>query len=225
MWRAWRIYCRHWLGLGSVVLVVWAPIELLSAYLDANVFGDDNFLKFWRFSQMLENFIGIIGTAGVIYVGSESLAGRTVTFGGAIKAGFAAWGRLWWTRLLSGLLILGLLVFLILPGIFALVALSLVEPVTVLEGVSGGIAIRRSFALTRGRFWFLLRLCLCAYSPCLLILMVLGLPSVLLPVLNHWLIQALIATVGDLILAFVTLTLLVAYVRLSLEAGAGSRKV
>src|SRR5439155_4315972 len=133
-------------------------LELLSSYMDYFVFGQDDFRKSFKFAQFLENFFGIIATAGVISIGYSSLSGGLPAFGSALSSGVGAWGRMWWTRFLSALALIVGLLLLVIPGIYLLVRLALVEPIVVCERVSGSTAMRRSFDLTRGRFWQVFRL-------------------------------------------------------------------
>src|SRR5882762_6868417 len=130
--RTWQIYRQHFPVILMVVVAVWTPLELLSSYMDAFVFGEDDFRKSWRFAQFLDNFFGIIATAGVIFIGNVALTGLRTGFRNALAAGFSSWGRMWWTRFLTGLALLVGLLLLIIPGVYLFVRLSLVEPVAVL---------------------------------------------------------------------------------------------
>jgi hypothetical protein len=209
--QSWQIYREHFWVIVAVVVVVWFPLELLSSHMDAFVFGEDDFRKSWKFAQFLDNFFGIIATAGVIFIGYEALTGQRATFSSALGVGFRSWGRMWWTRFLSGLvLVLGFLL-LIIPAFYLLVRLSLVEPVAVREEISGVAAMRRSFALTKGRFWPIFRLGLVLLGLLILPVTILVIPTVFLPGLDHWLIDAAIQLICDVILAFGSITLVTAY--------------
>src|SRR6184192_3038929 len=108
--QSWQIYRQQFSVIVAVVLVIWTPLELLSSYMDAFVFGEDDFRKSWKFAQFLDNFFGIIATAGVIFIGHQALIGQRATFRSALATGFNSWGRMWWTRFLTGLaLVVGLL--------------------------------------------------------------------------------------------------------------------
>jgi hypothetical protein len=215
--QGWQLYSQHFGFVAAVVIAVWLPVELLSSYMDQFVFGEDNWQKSIRFAIFLENFFGIIATAGVIAIGYFSLTGGPLTFGTALGMGAASWGRMWWTRLIVGLALMGGLLLLIIPGLYLIVRLALVEPVIVCERVYGPTAMRRSFDLTKGRFWQVFRLGLVLLGV-LLTTAVLGVvPTVLIPALDHWLVDAAVQLVGDIIGAFCTLCLLSAYVKFSTE--------
>jgi hypothetical protein len=70
--QAWQTYRQHFPVILMVVVAVWTPLELLSSYMDAFVFGEDDFRKSWKFAQFLDNFFGIIATAGVIFIDHQA---------------------------------------------------------------------------------------------------------------------------------------------------------
>ena len=63
--QSWKTYRQHFPLIVAVVVAVWTPLELLSSYMDAFVFGEDDFRKSWKFAQFLDNFFGIIATASI----------------------------------------------------------------------------------------------------------------------------------------------------------------
>lgn len=209
--QSWKTYRQHFSVILAVVVAVWTPLELLSSYMDTFVFGEDDFRKSWKFAQFLDNFFGIIPTAGVIFIGHEALTGQRATFRSALDAGFSSWGRMWWTRVLSRLALVVGFLLLIIPGVYLLVRLSLVAPVAVQERISGSAAMRRSFALTQGRFWFVFRLGLVLIGLLILPVVVLVLPSVFIPALNHWLIDAATQLICDIVIAFWSIAFVTAY--------------
>jgi hypothetical protein len=209
--QSWKIYRERFLVIVAVVLVVWTPLELFSSYMDAFVFGEDDFVKSLKLARFLENFFGIIATAGVIFIGYETGAGRPATFGRALEQGLTSWGRMWWTRFLSSLAIVLGLLLLIVPGIYLLVRLALVEPIAVQERISGPAAMQRSFALTEGRFWTVFQLGLAVLATYILAMIVLVAPTVFVPGLDHWIIDAATQLACDVVLAFGTITLVTAF--------------
>lgn len=209
--QGWQLYRQHFGIIAAVVVAVWLPLELLSSYMDQFVFGADDFRKSFKFVQFLESFFGIIATAGVISIGYSSLQGRKPSFGSALRSGASAWGRMWWTRLLSGLAIIVGFLLLVIPGVYLLVRLALVEPIAVCERVSGSTAMRRSFDLTKGRFWQVFRLGLALIGFLIAMLAVVVLPTVLIPALDHWIVDAASQLIGDVLASFCTLCLLSAH--------------
>jgi hypothetical protein len=217
--EAWRVFRERFGVITAVVVAIWLPCELLSSYLDAFVFGPDDVRKSFKVAQFLDNFIGIIATAGVTFIALAARSGQPATFGSAIGAGFGAWGRMWWTRLLSSLaLVLGFLL-LIIPGVYLLTRLCFVESLVVAEHISGSRAMRRSFELTKDRFWPTFRLGLVLLLLVIVPAAAVVLPTVFIPALDHWLIDAASQLATDVVGAFTTVALLCGYQAYSNEPG------
>ncbi len=213
--QAWNIYRKNFLVIAGVVLVIWVPLELLVSYMDYFVFDPDDLRKSFKLTQFVDNFIGIIATAGVIAIGYTACRGERLSFRDAMSTGFQSWGRMWWTRLLSGLAILLGCILLIIPGFYLLIRLTLVEPIAVCEHISGSAAMRRSFELTRGHFWKLVLLGLVFGALFVVLIACVVIPPLIFPVLDHWLIDAATSLFGDLVGAFGTLCVLCAYTAFS----------
>jgi hypothetical protein len=97
-------------------------------------------------------------------VGAATLAalariarGDPPTYGQAMAEGLAAWPRLFFARLVQGVLVLVGLVALVVPGLVLLVRVSFTDALVVLEEMPLGAALRASNVLTAGRreaiFW------------------------------------------------------------------------
>jgi hypothetical protein len=213
--EAWQIYRARFALIVAVVTVVWLPCDLVHSYVDAFIFGPDAYLKSYRLGQFLDNFIGIIATAGVTFLALTARLGQPATFGSAMGAGIRSWGRLWWARFLSGLAILIGLLLLIVPGIYLLTRLAFVDTVAVVESSTGTMAMKRSFDLTEGRFWktflFSIAAFVCCLVPAAILLFIEGAVQALVPALDHWLIDALFELVIDVLTAFVPVAFLCAY--------------
>lgn len=94
----------------------------------------------------------IIGVASTHAIG-EVYLGRDVSIGDAFRKGLAILGPVLGTTLLSGLLVLGAMLLLVLPGIWVSLGLIVLSQVMVLEGLFGMEAIRRSLDLMKGQRW------------------------------------------------------------------------
>jgi len=205
------LYRRHIILISSIVVVIWLPFELMSSYLDYFVFGPDDLRRSFKLAQLLDNTIGLIPVAAVISLTSTALLGETPSFQFALREGLGSWCRMWWTRVLSRFaLILGLLL-LVVPGIILYVRLAVLEQVVVQEKVSGFSAMKRSFELTKGRFWQVVVLGLVYCAVLLPIFSVVVLPSVFLAVLDNWLIDAASMLILDIVGAFSAVLFVCAY--------------
>lgn len=213
--QAWNIYRTNFFVIAGVVLVIWVPLELFTSYMSDFVFDPEDIRKSFKLTQFLDNFIGIIATAGVIAIGYTACRGERLSFRDAMGRGFQSWGRMWWSRLLSGLAILLGCILLIIPGVYLLIRLTLVEPIAVCEHISGSAAMRRSFELTKGHFWQLVLLGLVFGALFVVLIVCVVIPPLLIPALDNWLVDAATSLFGDLVGAFGTLCVLCAYTAFS----------
>ena len=209
--QAWKIFTERLWVVAAAVMIIWIPCELLSSYMDNFVFAEDDFRKSFKFEQFLDNFFGIISTAGVIFIALHFRSGFSVGFGQALGTGLSSWPRMWWTRFLTNVVLILSFILLLVPFIYLYPRLCLVESVVVNEQISGVAAMKRSFELTRGRYWLFCRLAL-ALS------LLLGIPSIILvilpefiPMIDHWLVDAAIYVVCDVMAAYGTISLYCAY--------------
>lgn len=214
--QAWNLYRKHFGLIAAVVVCIWLPMELFSSYMNYFVFDPEDMRRSFKLSQAIDNFIGIIATAGVIAVGYTTSLENRPSFGNAMSTGARCWLRMWWTRLLFGIAIALGLIAVIIPGIYLFVRLALIEPVVVCERISGITAMRRSFELTRGHFWQLVCLGL-IYVVVMISVSVCTILPTFIQALDHWLIDASASLICDLVGVFGTLCALCAYVSFSTD--------
>jgi hypothetical protein len=212
---SWRLYCQLFGLIVAIICVVWVPCELFSSYLDAFVFDPENFRASFKLAQFLENFIGIIAISAVTYAALNEREGYRIGFGDAMRMGFSTWGRMWWARFLSTLVIVLGLLLLIIPGLYLGVRLCLAESIIVTEQTSGVDALKRSFELTKNRFWMTFRVLLIYFLIVAVFAVLIALPPAFIPVLDHWILDATGSWVAQLIFAFNTVFLLCAYAEFS----------
>jgi len=104
-------------------------------------------------ADVVAALVGVLGAGVALRIFSEAVRGRTESAGAALRYGMAHFGALLWLAILSGLLTLVGFFFLILPGIYLVVAFAVAAPVLVIDGHRGMVALQRSRALVKGRWW------------------------------------------------------------------------
>ena len=105
------------------------------------------------FANSLLAVAGIIGTGAALRIFSEDAHGRSEPAREALRFGLRRFGSLLWLGIISFVLIAAASIALIIPGIYVLVAFFVAFPVLVVEGLTGGAALRRSHQLVKGRWW------------------------------------------------------------------------
>ncbi|HSI09626.1 MAG: glycerophosphoryl diester phosphodiesterase membrane domain-containing protein [Rariglobus sp.] len=218
---AWRIYRERFGVIALIVTLIWLPCNLVDSYFTYFVFDPEDFRGSFKLTQFLENFFGIIATAGVTYVVLGQTANRPVGYGDALGVGFSSWGRMWITRFLYSVAVLVGLLLLVIPGIYLGTRWAFAESIVIAEDVSGPTALRRSFDLTRGRFWPVFWLIVLTILIIAIPLVLFSLPVALVPVLDHWLINVAFMLPADIAAAFATVVFTCGYRTLSEEPAAG----
>lgn len=165
------IYRRNARTLLTLVLVVVAPFEILSALIQASALPEDDLI-----TETAPGTIDVddefwLGLAGFGLAGILSFVGATIATGACFKAiadgylgeraewrsalGYAArrLHSIVWVTVLGGLLSVLGLVFLIVPGVYLYVAFAVAVPALLTEGVRGRKALGRSRRLVKGRWW------------------------------------------------------------------------
>lgn len=195
----WRTYRSLFKDAALVFLIVYFPVNLVLNLLPAE---DLSFAAYLRIVQILEALIGIIATLALARLIEERLQGRPFDFKDALKHGFKRWGHGVGTGLIAGVIILGLLLLLVVPGIVWAVYYTFVVYAVSLRGKEGREALAYSKALVKGRWWRVFGIFLLINLLMILCLAAAGLPVAFLPT-GPWTfpLQFLADTVSDVIYA------------------------
>jgi hypothetical protein len=132
--------------------------------------------------------------AAVSRAAAQTTVGDPVDVESSYRWGFRHLGSVILIALLAGLVIFVGFLLLIIPGIIAAVALSVVIPVFVFEGKRGTEALGRSWNLVKGQFWHVL-------GTILLAAIIAGLVTGILTAFagSNWFVYWIMSTIGRLI--------------------------
>jgi hypothetical protein len=206
-----RLYFENFLPVAVITLLFSIPCELFQAYMQYFVIDPEDFRAPMRLQQAIENFVGIIPYGAVTALQFAALRGQPVSLWECIDKGFSAWPRLFWSRILRGILLILAFLALIIPGFYYFVRLSLVEQVAMIEHQSGLNCIKRAHQLSANHFWLLFSLLFVSYAPFLVLPAILVAPLHIFPEINHWLVYTAILVVIDLLVQLPASILVVAY--------------
>ena len=155
--ESWRCYWPLLWRLLPIFLIIYVPCAILSTYYSRFVLGDaESFAalaKSYRFDRLLDNVIGILALTPIVLATCDWRNGRMGTWGGYLKQGFKLWGRLLVVNLLTGLLLWGLAILLLVPALIGYFYVSFACEAAVLLNLSGGAAIRESYRVIKGHWW------------------------------------------------------------------------
>jgi hypothetical protein len=104
-------------------------------------------------SLVLATVVGVVNTGVAVRIFSESALGRSESASAALHWAWSRFGSLLWLSVIFTVALIVGTVLLIVPGIFVIVAFCVSLPALAIEGVRGGGALRRSYELTKGRWW------------------------------------------------------------------------
>lgn len=212
--QAWQVCTNHWITIAAVAAIFWGPTELLSSFLVYEASVADELLVLVLVIS-LEWVVYPLGTAAVIAVAIDAASGTRVSARAAVATSLRRFWIFFVTYSLSSFVTGIAAVLLIVPGVYLMIKLSLVDSVVVNEGKWGLSAMSRSFELTSHRFWplfgLVLLFVLMASSPLILF----EVTTVLLPAADMWLVDAAVSFITDLVGAYGVVCLYLVYRQLS----------
>ena len=145
------IFTKNFWLISRLVIVVVTPFEIFKA-LSARQFGSD-----WQLTigtLALQAFCNVLIAPALMYALMRELqTGITPGINEAYRWGVGRLGKLIRCAMMQWVLIGFGAVFLIIPGIFLLVAFELVYPLAVFEDGSPSETLDRSYNLTKGHRW------------------------------------------------------------------------
>ena len=103
-------------------------------------------------SRLLDNVFGVVAVLAAVLATGHVLAGLPVSPRHAFRGAVSRWWPMLWTGLLAGLVLIGLTLLLIVPGIIWGIYYSFLVPV-VAFGLSGTEALAESKRLVKGNWW------------------------------------------------------------------------
>ncbi len=214
--QAFRILTLYPGCLLAAYFVVWIPLNFAVEYYCYEVLAGDVddpavLFKQMRVNNVADGFFGIIAVGAVLTICGAAWEGAPIGFWAAFGAGFTNWGRLWLARFVLGICLIFSLLALILPGIWVLVRLSFVDQVAIGERLTGTGAIKRSWELTRGRFWPLLGYLLVGILPVVALGILSGIPMEIDFRLDSWWFSAITSCVIDFGVLFFLIFMFVVY--------------
>jgi Uncharacterised protein family (UPF0259) len=146
-----RLLLTHLDLFTRITLTVWLPATVVASYQDFFAGGERDVPRGLGVVLTTELLLGPLVAAAIIAALARIVRGIPVSYGEAMAHGLAAWPRLFVVRFVTGLIVVGGLLLLVVPGLVFLVRYAVVDPAAVLEGAGPTKARRRSIELTSGQ--------------------------------------------------------------------------
>jgi hypothetical protein len=150
----WEHYRKHFVSILLIFLIVYIPINIGLSFvphpnenLGLRGFPIYMILYFTKF------LIGVVATMSLARLIEASLLAQPITWQQALRHAVSRWGACLCTGLLEGLIVLGMFLLLIVPGIIWGLYYTFYVYVVALRGLSGKRALDYSKAIVKGQWW------------------------------------------------------------------------
>lgn len=154
---AWKVFQERFQDIAVATLIIAFPLNVILALSPkADIQGqaiDWSVTGVALVVGLATAFAGMIATVGTMLIAEKGLMGEAVSWQAALRHGASRWFASFWTNLLAGIMLIGLFLLLIVPGIVFAVYWSFVMAIVALRGMEGMEAIRHSKSLVKGRWW------------------------------------------------------------------------
>jgi hypothetical protein len=151
------LFRENFAVIAGVILVISAPIEVLKNLIAYSAPSDDMNYGMMRFEMLIGAAVTALTTPSIVYAAVEHLrTGQPVGVGAALKYGATRWGRSFGYRFYAGIIVLGGLLLLLIPGIMLLTRYAVAEEVIALDRDERPDPLARSRDLTAGHRWTVL---------------------------------------------------------------------
>ena len=153
----WEQYRSHFRSILAIFLIVYIPINIGLSFVPTDYLIEQHGLRglkiYMKIIQLTEFFIGVLATMSLAKLIEGSMSGQPITWQQSFRHALSRWGASVGTGLLAGLIILGMCLLLIVPGIIWGLYYSLFIYVVALRGLSGKQALDYSKAIVKGQWW------------------------------------------------------------------------
>jgi hypothetical protein len=148
----WDIYKNNFWLIALITLIIYIPINII-LNLAAPVEGIESLQMYVRIANILDFLLGVIAVMAIAYAVDRIVAGKKPKLWESFKSALLVWDKAILTSLLASLILLGLYVLLIIPGIIWSVYYTFFIYAVILKKLKYKTALNYSKGLVRGRWW------------------------------------------------------------------------
>lgn len=149
-----RLFGRHIGTFGPLAFLAYLPIELVAYRVSADETDPVQiYITRLQVGGLLHLLIGMVAVILVVRLTANAVDGAPTSFGAVWRAAGKRYLSAVPTAVACSLVVSGLLVLLVIPGLLGLVYTAFYLQVPVLREDSGFRALKHSKAIVEGRFW------------------------------------------------------------------------
>lgn len=156
--QGWQLYSTYFINILWVLLWVYIPINLIMPLLPVNWYllggeGTSGPQLSIQLAQLFKSMMGIIATMGIAVIVSQGLHGETMAWYTALRYSLSKLLTAIGTWVLGLLIIMGLTLLLIIPGLIQAFYYTFSIYAVALRNVGGKTALDYSKRLVQGQWW------------------------------------------------------------------------
>jgi hypothetical protein len=153
----WRLFWENIRSILFIFLIVYIPINFALSFVPIDYLIETHGLRafrmYMRIVELSEFLIGVLAVMSLAELIEASVLGTPVTWQQAFQHALSRWWASIGTGLLAGLIVIGMTLLLIVPGIIWGLYYSFVVFVVALRGLSGKDALDYSKQIVKGQWW------------------------------------------------------------------------
>lgn len=153
IWQiSWSVFTSQFKPILIIMMLFYIPMNGLLMILESILHYFTDLEIYYRVSVILEFLFWALASMGIAVVVEDALLGDDVSWLKAVDRALSHWKICLQTNVLQGLIILGLLLLLVIPGVVWAVYYAFALQAVVLREISGKPALEYSRSLVRGRW-------------------------------------------------------------------------
>jgi hypothetical protein len=156
--EGWRIYRSQFIKIVIIILCVYIPVYSIRAFVTVTflqeALGVQDATTLYRLTNQLTNSLLIIlATIAIGYLVERTIQVKETTWSDAFKFAFSRWSSVILTGIIAGIILTGLYILLIIPGLIWSLYYTFWQYVVSLRNLEGKEALDYSKNLVRGQWW------------------------------------------------------------------------
>lgn len=209
--ESWKYYRTNFIKILLIIVCIYIPINTFVLLIPVNESLLDDPVRvaqlYARIYQGMETWVGCIASMGIAAIVERSVLGNDLSWRDALRHGFSRWASAVGTSILSGFILLGLFLLLIIPGIVWSIYYTFWLYIVALRNIGGTTALAYSKNLVLGQWWRVLGIVIVIAVADLITSFIVGLPFWFLP--DNLILNVLSDTTLDVITGLFTVTSIV----------------
>lgn len=153
--KSWEIFTLRFKSILIITLIIYIPIDIVLELVPADE-SAEGIMTYFRAMQLLEGLFGILATIAIAFLVKAALDKKELTWQESFKLAINKWLPTIGTNIIAGILLVGLFLLLIVPGIIFSVYWYFIIYVVIFSKKWGFDAMKYSKEIVQNRWWLTL---------------------------------------------------------------------